>query len=366
MSHFILDHVFDYLETGDQMRAKLVCCQWNHQLASLRYRKATKLRLTPYFLANWAVKDIQQAVGQAKYHCIEVCDFFALSGRASQKCIETLVQLLEECRCALEELSLEDCSEESLRAVFGVLGQARQLRHLRVNLHRDLFRSVSLPKIPRTAAEPDVFAFVTHLEVTLGNGSCVELVSSLANQLTHLALTVYRKDLLLRCWNEIHLCALRSLTVATADAADIDFIQPGELGGACWRMLERLETLTCTDATLLYMVLAEILRHSRNLKRLVIENCNVSTQCVEQIGTLEGLKDLRLNLFRSIGNYGRTPPTLNLPNLEHLHLSTENNIRLGHAPKASESSAETSDGSGASSQRKQFPRASLTRVWQDG
>uniref|UniRef100_A0AAG5DJI8 F-box domain-containing protein n=1 Tax=Anopheles atroparvus TaxID=41427 RepID=A0AAG5DJI8_ANOAO len=314
----VLDHIFEYLPLEDQKNARQVCRQFNQQLSSPRYYKNTKLRFERgvRYLIN---DDLLRAAGQGKIHCIELIEW---DSTASEEEIDDMVQLFEASRFSLETLSLCCCSELNMTAIFRALGNMLRLRHLSV-----VCGSIdgSTPRVPSITSESVGFTLITKLELTLISESSVELVCSLASHLECLVLNVRCKDLLVRCLNEPHL-AIHSLTVY--DVHMIDIIDPGELGGECWRMLSKLETLRCTSNTSLYYVLPEMLQHCRNLTCLAFEHCRLSIQCVQQIDTLKGLKDLCLYRVESDGSSNDPLPILDLPNLESMTLSTEVNIRL--------------------------------------
>uniref|UniRef100_A0A182J5F9 F-box domain-containing protein n=1 Tax=Anopheles atroparvus TaxID=41427 RepID=A0A182J5F9_ANOAO len=150
----ILDHVFGYLGTADQTRARLVCHQWNEQLSTLRYTKARKLRLT-FDRLNENPSDMQWlAKSIGKHHCIEV-DWYTMykksKGPAIKNCTARLVDVLNANRFSLEELWLRNCSWTTLRAVFGALGRQRRLRNLKltkiVGISGRRFRKIQLKEM---------------------------------------------------------------------------------------------------------------------------------------------------------------------------------------------------------------------------
>uniref|UniRef100_A0AAG5DKZ2 F-box domain-containing protein n=1 Tax=Anopheles atroparvus TaxID=41427 RepID=A0AAG5DKZ2_ANOAO len=331
----VVDHIFSYLTIDDHRYARRVCRQWNHQLSSPGYFKATKMRLEQAYLFNVRLDELAGYVGQGKLHCLKVNDLIQLEGMRPAlfaEYMKTMVQLLEVSRFSLEELRLRNCPEETLLAVYDGLVKACRLRHLRVDVEPDHFQDMIVPKVPCFVSDSVGLSLVTHLEVTLGNESFVGLVSSLASQLTCLTLTVFGKHLLLRCWNDIRLPALHSLSVRRGEShMPIGVIQPVELGGGCWQMLAQLETFRCGTYNLLNKVLVEMLQHCKKLQCLAITNGCISLECIEQIGAMKGLKDLHLapDHYRNRGLTGN-PPVLQLPNVEHLHLSAEiGGIRLG-------------------------------------
>uniref|UniRef100_A0AAG5DJI0 Uncharacterized protein n=1 Tax=Anopheles atroparvus TaxID=41427 RepID=A0AAG5DJI0_ANOAO len=189
----------------------------------------------------------------------------------------------------------------------------------------ECMNSGELEKCPRIdSAESVGFAFITHLEILLVDESDVELLGSLASQLNCLKVGGDQKHLVLRCFNEFHLTALRTLSIACFDC-----LEPRELNGRCWRLPEHLETLQFNGCKFTERMLEAMLPHFKNLKSLAIEHCSVSTQCIEKNCSFlaVGLKELHFSLRQSKDVIGPSA-LLHLPNLEHLTLSQFANITL--------------------------------------
>uniref|UniRef100_A0A182J6P1 F-box domain-containing protein n=1 Tax=Anopheles atroparvus TaxID=41427 RepID=A0A182J6P1_ANOAO len=322
----VLDHIFDFLPFINRQHAKLVCRRWNQLLSAPRYMKATQLNLTPDFHRRWSADDLLRFASQGKLHSIRLVEASGRGDNFSQESLASIVQLLEAGCYSLEKIQLDGCTDSFLRAVFDALGKMRRMRNLIFFLGEE---STELPKIPVTGPEPIGFSFVTNLDLGLTKASCLELVNSLASQLTCVSLHVRVKDLLEQFLNELHLPALHSLALYDYTPDNQGTIEPGALGDGCWRILAQLKTLRIRNNFMFCAVLTEMISHCQNIKHLTLEHCLISMQCMKQIGAFKGLKELYLISYNPWGFIRREGESLlDLPNLEHLSLSLEAKIKF--------------------------------------